>query len=239
MTSGALHVHVYDEAPSTNAIARTLAEDGAPHGTLVIAKRQTQGRGRLGRVWHDGGCGNCMASLILRPSTPIQYTPMVCLAAGVAIQKECGAAVGLKWPNDLVDRELRKVGGILAEMETNGQTVQFVIVGFGVNVVSTPTAAPNPVSLADLGIMIEAEAFARRCATNLVQWVDHLSQSARREELLAAWRAVDFIDGKAVRIGAIHGRACGVDHEGSLRVMSDTGQLQLIRAGDVEMVSGF
>ena len=93
--------------------------------------------------------------------------------------QECGAAVGLKWPNDLVDRELRKVGGILAEMETNGQTVQFVIVGFGVNVVSTP-AAPNPVSLTDLGIMIEAEAFARRCATNLVQWVDNLSQSPSR-----------------------------------------------------------
>ena len=98
-----------DECDSTNIRARTLAQEGAPDGTVVVAQEQTAGRGRRGRSWVSEPDCNIYMSLVLRPPVRPEEAPKLTLAAALAVQQAvarvCGAEAGIKWPNDLLLRE--------------------------------------------------------------------------------------------------------------------------------------
>src|SRR5947207_7562160 len=122
---------------STNRVALELGHAGEPEGAVVLGEEQTAGRGRAGRTWHSERAAGIYVTLLLRPKlAPVQaplLTMMAGLAAHAAIQAQTGAAVDLKWPNDLLI-EGKKVGGILTEMHAEPSQIQFVIVGIGLNV---------------------------------------------------------------------------------------------------------
>lgn len=138
-----LENQVIDECESTNDLAKKLGDEGAPHGTWVSARRQTQGRGRQGRVWQVIE-GNLFLSVIVRVQDgyPITWIP---LKAAVAVTKALekispGYPLKIKWPNDLVVREgsrLEKAGGILCEGVGN-RGGAFVVVGIGLNCTHAP-----------------------------------------------------------------------------------------------------
>src|SRR5690606_6342284 len=134
---------------STNDEAARLAAAGATQGTTVVAAAQTAGRGRLGRAWFSPPGAGLYASVVIRDP---RAAPLLTLAAGVAIAEGIRAAAGLpveiKWPNDLVvDAGLgrrRKLAGILTEGSSGVDGLQFVIVGFGVNLL--PAAYPADIA---------------------------------------------------------------------------------------------
>lgn len=127
----------FDEVDSTNTLVRALAEKGAPHGTLVVADRQTGGKGRRGRTWESPGGEGIWMSLMLRPKmNPVNasmLTLIMALAAEKGIREVTGMECQIKWPNDLVLNK-KKICGILTEMSTDQMEIQYVIIGIGINV---------------------------------------------------------------------------------------------------------
>ncbi len=122
-----------EEADSTNLVAAQRIADGAAPGVVVVADRQSAGRGRLDRTWADVAGGSLLCSMTV-PLPPQQATlvPLVVGVAAADAAKRAGAHVRLKWPNDLVDAEGRKAGGILVEHHTGPAGPQLVV-GIGVN----------------------------------------------------------------------------------------------------------
>jgi BirA family biotin operon repressor/biotin-[acetyl-CoA-carboxylase] ligase len=121
---------------STNRVAMEMAENGAKHGTVVVADAQTAGRGRMGRRWVSPAGKNLYVSLLLRPSVPTVDAPRLALVAGVALAdavEAVGVPASLKWPNDLYCGG-RKAAGILAEMASDPDGVRHVVIGVGLNV---------------------------------------------------------------------------------------------------------
>jgi len=130
------NLKLLDEVDSTQNVARRLAEEGAPQGTLVIAERQTQGRGRLGRNWLSPAGKGIWMSLLLRPQVPLPLTPQLTLLAAVALSRAIAQAVplpiGIKWPNDLLVNG-KKISGILLESAAEDERLKFVVVGLGIS----------------------------------------------------------------------------------------------------------
>lgn len=152
--------HYHDEVGSTNDLAMRAAERGEPEGTVFVAGAQTAGRGRLGRTWFSpAGAGLYISTIIRRPT----LTPWITLAGGVAVAEGIRAATALpveiKWPNDVLAvasagfRARRKLAGILAEAVSDGQQVQCIVLGYGINLL--PAAFPP--EIADRATSIESE----------------------------------------------------------------------------------
>ena len=140
---------------STNAHAKRLAEEGAVHGTLVVANAQTAGRGRKGRVWQSPPGKNLYFSLLLREGILPQKAAMLTLVMGLSVQeaitKHCGAETAIKWPNDIVLGD-KKLAGILTEMHFDENSIPYVIIGTGVNI----KPQDFPAELADKATYLES-----------------------------------------------------------------------------------
>jgi len=147
----------FDEIDSTNNEAKRLAREGAKEGTLVVADKQTSGKGRLGRVWTSPAGEGIWMSLILRPNILPSEASQLTLIAGVnmcdAIKKVTGLDAKIKWPNDIVVNG-KKVCGILTEMSAQVEGIEFVVIGIGVNVnmKEFPNELPYATSLAIEGM---------------------------------------------------------------------------------------
>ncbi|MBU3132025.1 biotin--[acetyl-CoA-carboxylase] ligase [Clostridium gasigenes] len=137
-------LHYFKEVTSTNSTAKDLAIKDAPNGTLVISEIQTSGKGRLGRVWTSPK-GGIWASLILRPDIEPINCPKITLiaAAAEAITLESyNLKPEIKWPNDLLLKN-KKFSGILTEMSCDMDRVNYIILGFGINVNLSKEDIPN------------------------------------------------------------------------------------------------
>jgi BirA family biotin operon repressor/biotin-[acetyl-CoA-carboxylase] ligase len=152
--------HYLEEVGSTNDLAMRAAERGEPEGTVFVAGAQTAGRGRLGRSWFSPPGAGLYVSTIVRRATLV---PWITLAGGVAVAEGIRAATALpveiKWPNDVVAvtsggfRARRKLAGVLAEAVSDGHHVQHVVLGYGINLLTTAF----PPELADRATSIESE----------------------------------------------------------------------------------
>lgn len=132
-------VYHFGETGSTNIDAKRLAEEGAPHGTLVVADTQTMGRGRRGRGWESEDNGKAVyMTLLLKPQFSPEHasrvTLLMAMAVTSALEEVCdGQSVQIKWPNDVVLNG-RKVCGILTEMSAEPGYIHHVVIGTGINV---------------------------------------------------------------------------------------------------------
>jgi BirA family transcriptional regulator, biotin operon repressor / biotin---[acetyl-CoA-carboxylase] ligase len=159
--------HYDDEVGSTNDLAMRAAERGEPEGAVFVAGAQTAGRGRLGRTWFSPpGAGLYVSTIVRRPA----LAPWITLAGGVAVAEGIRAATGLpveiKWPNDVVAvgsagfRARRKLAGILAEAVSDGRQMQHVVLGYGINLLTSafpPELAHRATSIeSELGRLVEA-----------------------------------------------------------------------------------
>lgn len=129
-------VYRYETADSTNTVCKTLARQGAPDGTVVIARRQTAGRGRMGRRFESPDGLGLYLSMLWRPvASPeglLPLTAMAAASAALALRRVTGADVRIKWPNDLVLHG-KKLAGILTEGSLSGSGVDYAVIGLGVN----------------------------------------------------------------------------------------------------------
>jgi len=127
----------FDEVDSTNNLAKQLAFEGCNEGTVVIAKTQTAGKGRLGRTWDSKNEHGIWMSVVLRPTGSLKSIQVITTAAAVAvssaIKEITGIDAGIKWPNDLLVGG-KKICGILTEAVSTASEFQFVILGIGINV---------------------------------------------------------------------------------------------------------
>jgi BirA family biotin operon repressor/biotin-[acetyl-CoA-carboxylase] ligase len=219
-------VHFFEQCGSTNVEARALAQAMEnPGGTLVVANQQSAGRGRLGRTW-DGEAGlNLMFSLVLEPPVIPQMAPACVLAwaAAMAGVLECQ----VKWPNDLITGDGRKLGGILAELSAEAEQVRFVVMGAGVNV-NQPSFPGLPLAtsvLAETGGPTDRAVLLQR----LVAAIEGVDLSAGPS--LELWRARSHTLGRHVRVGDVEGIAQDVREDGALLIDGHP-----VLAGDVEMV---
>lgn len=130
-------IESYDTTDSTNTRAKHLAELGEEEGTLVIAEKQTSGKGRRGRQWESEPMTSIYMSMILRPKiSPVHISGITLLAALAvvrAVKKTCDIQPLIKWPNDII-LEKRKVCGILTEMSSELDYINYAVVGIGINV---------------------------------------------------------------------------------------------------------
>jgi BirA family biotin operon repressor/biotin-[acetyl-CoA-carboxylase] ligase len=224
-------VYFFNECSSTNDVAAMLAQHGAPEGAVVIAARQSAGRGRFGRSWFSPEGAGLYVSLVCRNR---QAAPLLTLAGGVAVARGIRAATALpvfiKWPNDIVTGEAgrarRKLAGILAEASTGADGLQYVILGFGINL--RPAAFPP--ALADRATAVETElGRAADAAAVLAETLaafrtsfDRLA-AGDRQEVLARWRELaPSAHGAVVEwttpAGDLRGTSAGIDDEGALLV---------------------
>ncbi len=127
----------FEVTDSTNIQAKRLGEEGWPHGTLVVAGRQEAGRGRRGRTWESPGHTGVFMTVLLRPSFLPEQASMLTIVAAMAVTKavrvKYGLDVQIKWPNDIVLNG-RKICGILTEMNTEIDAINYVVIGIGINV---------------------------------------------------------------------------------------------------------
>ena len=127
----------YDETDSTNNRAKDSGEKNGAHGTLFIADKQNAGKGRRGRAWESPSGKSIYMTILLRPQITPDKAPMLTLIMGLSvaegIRKVSGAETEIKWPNDIVMNK-KKVCGILTEMATEMEYVNYVVIGVGINV---------------------------------------------------------------------------------------------------------
>lgn len=127
----------YDETDSTNNRAKDSGEKNGAHGTLFIADKQNAGKGRRGRAWESPSGKSIYMTILLRPQITPDKAPMLTLIMGLSvaegIRKVSGAETAIKWPNDIVMNK-KKVCGILTEMATEMEYVNYVVIGVGINV---------------------------------------------------------------------------------------------------------
>lgn len=130
-------IHALEAVNSTNDYARKLAQNGAPAGTLVIAREQSAGRGRLDRIWESPANLGLWFSLVLHPKISAQHSGLLGFLPAIALVEVLHQiyqiTAGTKWPNDVwINR--KKIAGILCESQVNARQVVFAVIGMGINI---------------------------------------------------------------------------------------------------------
>ena len=240
----AVRCHAKAETGSTNADALALAAEGAPHLTLIVADRQTAGRGRMGRSW-ESPPGNLSWSLLLRPRPDWPRRSDLAILTGLSVHDALAATTGapaafcLKWPNDVLaqldDGGRAKICGILIEASDVA-----IVVGIGVNVAFAPAGPTRyaATSLCDLGwteisARTVAEQLTQSFVRRLEQWVEG-GLGALRKDYVAAMSGIG--EPISVDVGGeerLEGTFSGIAEDGRLRLKRSDGRETLLAAGDV------
>ncbi len=231
----------YPSLTSTNDVARQEAQRGAAEGTVVVADVQTAGRGRLKRAWLSP-VGSVALSVFLRPD--VVQLPSLIMLASLAVVRSLEAVTGLKvqikWPNDVLING-RKVCGILIESDVRGNTVNYVIVGIGINVnlsaADFPEISPIATSLSgELGREVSRLSVVRRLLVEMDKLYQGLSVGGA---LYGEWRSRLVTLGKKVRAATgdtvYEGVAEAVAEDGSLLLRGPDDSLTRIVVGDVTL----
>jgi len=234
-----------DHTDSTNAEARRRADAGETGPLWIVARRQTDGRGRRGRSWESQD-GNLFATLMQltrkSPAEAAQVTFVAALAIADLLDAWAPASlVTIKWPNDVMLAG-QKASGVLVESGVHESGGLWLAVGIGINLLSAPEGTERPATAlahhlrGDAASPPSIEVAAAKLAEAFNVWMMRW-ETLGFQPILDAWRArTAGLDGPAVaRLGreTIEGRAEGVGPDGALKLRLADGSLRLISAGDV------
>lgn len=233
------------ETDSTNLEASRLS-DSAQHGTVIVAERQTAGRGRSGRNWMSESGDNLYFSLLLKPEFAPEQASMLTLvmaqAVAEAIDAVCGCACGIKWPNDIVLHG-KKICGILTEMQPEAGRIRHVIVGVGINVNQTEftgEALKYAGSLhGELGSKVDKEELLAEVLERFKGLYEAFCQETSLKNIRQAYESKLVNCGKEVMIldpkDTYRGVALGINNKGELLVQREDGTVEEIYAGEVSV----
>ena len=225
---------VFRTLPSSLDAIHDVAAQGAPSGTVILAEEQTAGRGRDGRTWRSP-VGGVWLAMLLRPpvSTAGALSLRIGLVVADVVDELLHAPRGqLKWPNDVL-LEGRKVAGILSEGRWQGETLQWLAVGVGMNVANEipPELAGRAIALNELLPEVRRIDILDRLVPALVPLTTHHSPLAESE--CTAFARRDWLRGRQLR-APISGRAAGIRPDGALLVDTGAGTT-MVREGHVEL----
>ena len=234
---------VLDSVDSTNDYLKKLGNEGCENGTVVVAREQTKGKGRLGRTWHSKKDDGIAFSVLLRPnvapSEVSAITPLAGLAVCKAIREYTKLDCVIKWPNDIIVGR-KKLVGILTEMSAEFDAVEYVITGIGINV--DHTSFPEEIAFKATSLLLET---GRHVDKNefLACVVEHIENEFVKNNLeLTPTALAEYIDlcatvGRSVTFQRgtrrISGMAVGVSEHGELKVMMSDGTICLVNSGEV------
>lgn len=234
---------VYEETGSTNDAAKLLAKQGAPHGTAVFARRQTAGKGRLGRAFFSPPDAGVYMTVILRPQKAVSEILLLTAAAAVAvsggISDVCGLDTHIKWVNDVYCKG-RKICGILAEAALGRQGIpDYLVVGIGINVKEgsfPPELSGIATSLSEQGV--ERVDMDRLAAAVLDRFAASYTQ-LEHPDFLEAYRSRSCVLGKRVRViqgnTEFEARAVSIDGRAGLHVVDDEGVCHVLSTGEISL----
>ncbi len=239
----ATNLHCYELLDSTNTKAKTLAQNGAPHGTCVFAKAQSQGRGRMGRSFSSPSGLGMYLSAVLRPNCPsaqlMNLTCAVGVAACEAVKQVCGLEPGLKWINDLVVGS-KKLGGILCELSIDPKTgdVDFAIVGIGINCLQRVEDFPPELQNMATSLLLQTGT-AISPATLAAAMIDCISRMPLPFGDMDQYRKLCVTLGKPVQVlqadRSYLAEAISVDDAGALIVKAPDGTEKAVSSGEVSV----
>jgi BirA family transcriptional regulator, biotin operon repressor / biotin---[acetyl-CoA-carboxylase] ligase len=237
-------IHYYQQIGSTNDRVRELAKAGAPEGTVVIADEQIKGRGRMGRSWAAPANSSLMFTTLFRPDLATDKVQQLVMVCGLAIAEACeltaSVRVDVKWPNDLQITG-KKVTGILPESAMLGDSVEWVIVGTGINVnqVFTPD---DPLSEIATSLRtaadqeIDREQLFAAIMVRYSMWHGRLDNKT----LLDSWRSRCITLGQRVQVGLASGTLTGVaktiSSNGALILTGEDGREYTVHASEATIL---
>ncbi len=236
----------FTETDSTNTRAKELAVRGAPDGALVLSEKQTKGRGREERNWFSPSRDGIYLSLILRPSIPPGEAPVITLLTAVAVAETLLSLtrlkIAIKWPNDILVGG-KKLAGILTEMTTQGDSIDYVVVGLGLNV--NMPRFPDDIRDKATSILIETgKRFSRvRIIREYLKWYETYYEVFKNigfEPIRKRWRELTNMIGQQITVEMIDKRYSGevqdIDKDGALIITDRTGKSHRIIFGDVTVI---
>ncbi len=233
----------YLQLESTNEHTKELASQDEKEGLVVISEVQKGGKGRLGREWHSPS-GGIWLSILLRPKTNPLHASKLTLLTGVAVAQTIhdltGMGARLKWPNDVLIND-KKVCGILTEMSTKAEKIEFVIVGIGINANLNPKLLPAEIResatsiLNEYGREISRVEFVGKLLNNFENlYMQFLKQNYN--SILQTWKQFSDTIYRYVKVetatGVIEGKAVDLSPNGELVIETETGEHQKVIAGD-------
>lgn len=234
---------VLDSVNSTNDYLKKLGNEGCENGTVVAAREQTKGKGRLGRTWQSKKDDGIAFSVLLRPnvapSEVSAITPLAGLAVCKAIREYTKLDCVIKWPNDIIVGR-KKLVGILTEMSAEFDAVEYVITGIGMNV--DHTSFPEEIAFKATSLLLET---GRHIDKNefLACVLEHLENEFVKNNLELTPTALSEYTDLCATVGRsvtfqrgtrrISGMAVGVSEHGELKVMMSDGTICLVNSGEV------
>ena len=239
-------IHRFKTIDSTNTYAKELASKGAPHGTVVIADHQTDGRGRMGRSFHSPAGAGLYLSMILRPESDAQQLMHLTCAAAVAacnaIEEITGFSPGIKWTNDIVWQK-RKLGGILTEIGFSSDKPDYAVIGIGINCNQAPGDFPAELqnmaaSLSMVtGTPVDRMALEKALIHHLKEITDHILSN--KSAILVQYRTNCITLGNEVSViqgsDVFHAKAVDIDSDGGLIILCPDGKRQTVSTGEVSI----
>ncbi|MCC6146989.1 MAG: biotin--[acetyl-CoA-carboxylase] ligase [Anaerolineaceae bacterium] len=236
----------FESTGSTNDIAMSWAAQGAHDFSLVVANHQSAGRGRLQRRWITTAGSALAFSLVLRP-TSIEaehlsfFTALGALALSDVLKEQYGLVSMIKWPNDVLLNH-RKTAGILVEAAWQGDVVQSVILGIGVNVAleSVPPEEEVLYPATCVESALGKEVNRMEFLAALLERIKFLRPEMRSPRFLEAWQRHLAFQGEAVQVTEsdatiLTGILSGLNEDGSLRLQTEAGTIYSIQVGDIRL----
>ena len=236
----------YSQINSTNTKAKELAARDAPEGTLVVAEQQVKGRGRKGRTWFSPSEGGIYISLILKPHISPGEAPKITMLTGVVVAETLlrltPCKINIKWPNDILVNG-KKIAGILTEMSTEMDAIEYIVVGLGINI-TTPRFSDDIKDKAT-SILIETGKHFPRVTfiKEYLKWYEKYYEIFTKtgfEPVIQRWKELSDIIGHMViaevsgkkYLGEVH----DIDNDGILILKDKNKNLRRIFSGDVTLV---
>ena len=240
-------VQVFEEVASTNTLLKTMAAEGASAGTVIVADRQTGGRGRLGRSFSSPAGMGIYLSVILRPDCrPEELMHLTCAAAVYlcdAVESAVGIRPGIKWINDLV-YEKRKIAGILTELSVSTYTglTDYAVLGIGINCHQSIADFPEEIQGFAGSLSMFAENVSREKLTAaIIQSICEMDQALLKQQDQILYRySMDCVTlDKQICITRNderkYGTATHINYDGSLGIIGDDGTRENIQSGEVSV----
>jgi len=234
----------HEEVGSTNDIAHDLADQGALHGTLVVAESQTRGRGQKGRHWITTPGSGLALSIILRPeqNIPDLWARLHALTAlGVAQALEWyQLQPEIKWPNDILLNG-KKVAGILVEVSWDGDRVDYILLGIGMNVAknSVPRAVPLKFPAVSVEEVLGKPVDPYQLTVQLLKGISTQYSLLNHGELFESWEKKLAYRGQEVILAGpekeLSGTLMGLNQDGMLEVRVKDNESMEIGIGDYQI----
>lgn len=236
----------FEEVDSTNNVAKKLAEEGAPHGRLIIAENQSAGKGRRGRNWSSPKGSGIWMTFILRPQINPQSASMLTLVTAMAVRKAVYAETGLetliKWPNDIAAGG-KKICGILTEMSAGLEWINYVVVGVGIN--ANIESFPDEISgvatslFLETGKKVDRSRMAAAFGNAFEEYYDKFLEEGNLKLLKDEYNSylanfnnqVKILDGEGDYVGVSE----GINDFGELLVTDGAGKEHVVRSGEVSV----